>query len=124
MEVHQTVRLLKEKRNFSSGPLHQVVRDSNGCYKWTLKHNTDLPIYEQSLSANEKKLLERWKVEAQIWGADSTFRLRKSHDSYDYHNWRDDWDGITENPAWGFEESGKFDESLVKVVYDNAQVTD
>lgn len=121
LEIHQTVRLLMAQRNVSPGPLDEVVEQPNDRYKWTLKDNSQLIVYEQQLDADEEKLLRRWNVEAQIWGKDSEFRL-ENDEEYINHNWRYEWEGVITNRVWGFEESGKFDDSLIKVVYENIQV--
>lgn len=121
LEVHQTVRLLQKKRKVSPGPLHEVLEQTNDRYKWTLKDNSQLLVYEQPLYADEEKLLRRWKVEAQIWEKGSVFQL-EDHEEDINHNWRDEWKGVIKNEVWGFEEGGKFDESLIKEVYENIQV--
>ncbi|KAG8157021.1 hypothetical protein KVR01_013011 [Diaporthe batatas] len=120
LEVHPTVRLLNQTRKFSTGPLHNlnVVPESQHGYKWTLKGDTHLPIYEQSMSEYEKKLLENWKVEALIWEKGSTLRPRDSLDDDRLRNWLNEWEGITKNPAWGFAVDGHFKESLIKEVCD------
>lgn len=122
MEVHQTVRLLKENRNVSPGPIHDVVRRRNDRYKWTLKGNPQIPIYEQPLDASERKLLERWKVEAQIWQSGTGLQRDMNDVNNINQNWRDKWFSITQNEVWGFEEGDNFDRSLIRVVYDNVQV--
>lgn len=61
-------------------------------------------------------------MEAQIWQKDSQFQLENDEESIN-HNWRSEWEGVINNGVWGFEESGKFDESLIKVVYENIQVS-
>lgn len=117
------MRLLKEKRNVSLSPLDNVLEEPLGNdhrYKWTLKGNSHLSIYEQPLDPKEEQLLRRWKAEAQTW--QSPEFQQENDEEYDKHNGRDDWKSVTQDEVWGFEEGGKFDESLVKEICDNVQV--
>lgn len=114
------MRLLKKKRNADLGPLDNVPLQNDHRYKWTLKGNSQLSIYEQPLGPKEEQLLRKWKSEAQIW-QNPKFQ-QETDEEYDNHNGRDVWKGVIQDEIWGFQESGKFDESLIKEICDNVQV--
>lgn len=120
LEAHQTVRLLNKKRNVDLSPLDNVPLENDHRYKWTLKGNSQVSIYEQPLDPKEEQLLRKWKAEAQIWQRPEF--QQETDEEYDNHNGRDVWKGVTQDEVWGFEESGKFDESLVKEICDNVEV--